>query len=372
MKQITFEKLISGRQNRIIPAALRGLLRVLSWVYLPAVCLRNIGYSIGLLRIHSAHAGEDKTSDNIQHKHAVISIGNITAGGTGKTPLVIWVCQYAQSKGFSCAILTRGYKTSRGKLSDEPAILTKNCPQARVIVNPDRVAAARKAITVHGSQVLILDDGFQHRRLARDLDIITVDATRPFGFDCLLPAGLLREPLSQIKRADAVVITRSDQVSESEIADIENRIREFSPDICLATGVHRPVCVKSFANQETSLDELKQKKVFAFCGIGNPRAFLTTLTRLGITVTGSAIYDDHHDYTDDDLNSICRLASEAGADLILTTEKDWNKTALQASGREDMPLAYLIVRFQFTTGRDGINGLIDALLPGRIVANTQA
>jgi tetraacyldisaccharide 4'-kinase len=189
--------------------------------YSLVVRLRNFLYSKRRLKIHTADV-------------PVISVGNITTGGTGKTPLVIWLCntiyQKSKIKNQKCgvAILTRGYKTrgtrdegpfdfaqGRRGTTDELAILAESCPQAKVIVNPDRAAAARRAVGFC-AKVLVMDDGFQHRRLRRDLDIVTIDATCPFGYGRLLPAGLLREPVASLRRADAAVVTRCDQNSESE------------------------------------------------------------------------------------------------------------------------------------------------------------
>ena len=186
---------------------------------------------------------------------AVISIGNITVGGTGKTPLVIWLCKFLQQKEIQCAVLTRGYKTrtqtrvtsdERQATSDEPAILAESCPQAKIIVNPNRLEAAAEAVSKFGAKVLIMDDGFQHRRLHRDLDIVTIDGTCPFGYGKMLPAGLLREPVASLKRADAVVLTRCDQISQSKLCQIEEELQLINPDMIIAKSIHNPICVKSW------------------------------------------------------------------------------------------------------------------------------
>jgi len=212
--QNKIKKLISGEKASFGVILLYLLLRIASVGYSIVVQLRNLMYSAGWLKAHHADA-------------AVISIGNITTGGTGKTPLVIWLCKQVISN-YQCAILTRGYKTSKQEpehLTDEPAIFAESCPEVNVIVNPDRVSGAEEAAIKFGSKVLIMDDGFQHRRLARDLDVVTIDALLPFGYDKILPAGLLREPVSSLSRADAVVITRCDQVAENELSKIEEKLR---------------------------------------------------------------------------------------------------------------------------------------------------
>ena len=344
---------------------LRCLLRAAAVGYGIAVGVRNFLYSRGWLKAHRIDA-------------AVISIGNITAGGTGKTPLVIWLCKTiisdfkSQIGDRKCAILTRGYKAAKDAgpetrhYSDEVAIFAQSCPEAKVIVNPDRVAGAAEAIAKFGANVLIMDDGFQHRRLARDLDIVAVDATEPFGYGKLLPAGLLREPPASLKRADAVVITRCDQVQKAEVDAIEKRLLAANPNIVVARSIHRPVCARSADNQEVSLGELKGRKVFAFCGIGNPDAFLSSIGNLGAELAGSKVYDDHYHYTQQSLADIRAQAEASEADIILTTQKDWTKVSGWARSDDGLPLAYLAIEIKFLAGQDRLTSLIEKTLAGRI------
>jgi len=205
---------------------------------------------------------------------------------------------------------------------DEPAILAESCPRARVIVNPDRVAGAIEAVNRFGAEVLIMDDGFQHRRLGRELDIVTVDATLPFGYGKMLPAGLLREPVSALKRADAVVITRCDQSSEAQLGRLEEKLRLANPDMVTARAIHKPICAKSAGDEEISIEELRNKEIFAFCGIGNPDGFLRTIKGVGANPSGWKIYNDHYHYTDKCLADIYEQARYMKADLILTTQKE--------------------------------------------------
>ncbi|MBA7659846.1 Tetraacyldisaccharide 4'-kinase [subsurface metagenome] len=203
MNQQCFHKLISGQPRCFGAAILRFFLEAAAKLYAAIIALRNLAYSKGWLKVHTAGA-------------AVISVGNITVGGTGKTPLTIWLCNLLREKNVDCAVLTRGYKTTQNYY-DEPAVLAEACPHAKVIINPDRVAAARQAINKFGVNVLIMDDGFQHRRLARDLDIVTIDAMRPLGYDKMLPAGLLREPVAALKRADAVRVLLPDATRSAKM-----------------------------------------------------------------------------------------------------------------------------------------------------------
>lgn len=355
-------------------------------VYSLVIRLRNFLYDKGWLKTHRVNA-------------KVLSIGNITVGGTGKTPLVVWLCNTIsqKSKRFDmltvmsnvegvknqkcgCAILTRGYKaTKNSKLNpqnylDEPSILAECCPEAKVIVNPDRVAGAKEAITKFGAKVLVMDDGFQHRRLHRDLDIVTIDATLPFGYGRMLPAGLLREPVNSLKRADAVVVTRCDQIREAELSKLEEKLRQVRADMIIARSIHKPVCARAAGGKEISIEQLRGKKVFAFCGIGNPQAFLDTIRRIWAEPVGSKIYDDHHRYTPDDLSYIYEQARTAKAELILTTQKDWSKiigdfrfeiSDLRKS-LPSIPLAYLAVELELIRGEDEIMRLIEETLSGKI------
>ena len=346
---------------------LRFILGIVAQLYRIIICLRNFLYSRGWLKIHLADA-------------AVISIGNITTGGTGKTPLVIRLCRQIISdseihiSSSQCAILTRGYKAakkSRVELrgyGDEPAVLAESCPGVQVVVNPDRVAGASEAVSRFGAKVLIMDDGFQHRRLGRDVDIVVIDSTVPFGYGKLLPAGLLREPIDSLKRADAAVITRCDQVDEAELAKLEGKLRQVNPEIVIARSMHAPVCAKSIDDVEMNFKELKGKKIFAFCGIGNPDAFLNTVKGLGAELVGSKVFDDHYNYTNDCFADIYEKARRFNAEMILTTQKDWVSILPSAmpNASEDVNFAYLAIELRFISGEDKITVLIKNSLEGRI------
>ncbi len=352
MDQQRFYKLISGQTRGFGASCLRFFLGVAAKLYAAIIALRNLAYSKKWLKVHTAGV-------------PVISIGNITAGGTGKTPLTIWLCNLLREKNVNCAVLTRGYKTTQNYY-DEPAVLAEACPHAKVIVNPDRVAGANEAVNKIGAKILIMDDGFQHRRLARNLDIVTIDATCPFGYDKMLPAGLLREPAVALKRADAVVITRCNQAGEDELAELEKKLQLVNPDAIIARSMHRPVYAKSIDGDQISIDELKDKRVLAFCGIGNPQAFFNTVNGLGCNTVGSETYDDHYWYTDDCLADIYEQAGHLKADLILTTQKDWTKITQLAPVKKDIPLAYLAIELKFISGEDKITQLIEDALAGKI------
>lgn len=387
MDQDGFRRLVAGESGGLGAKFLRNFLEAASKVYSAIIGLRNFLYSKGWLKIQSANA-------------VVISVGNITAGGTGKTPLVVWLCKFLHGRNINCAILTRGYKTKSDRLCDEPAILAKNCPEAKVVVKADRVAGAAEAVNKFGAEALIMDDGFQHRRLARDVDIVTVDATQPFGIrkrslsplgaiehGKVLPAGLLREPVEGLKRAGAVVLTRCDQTSEHRLNQLVDMLRLINPNIVIGRSIHEPVCAKSRERKEIGVEELRDQKIFAFCGIGNPDAFLKTIKELGGKLVGWKIYDDHHNYTQADINDICEEARRLNVDCILTTQKDWTKTVLLASTgvvrdtnvegktpnehvangvKKNMLFAYLAIELKFLAGEDELKRLIENALAGKI------
>ena len=388
MKQQTYRKLISSQSGSLGASMLRFLLGIAAFGYSLVVRLRNLLYSNGMLKVHHVDA-------------AVICVGNITTGGTGKTPLVVWLCNLItqnpklKTQNCKCAILTRGYKAraqENAGFKDEIAILADSCPEAEVIVNPDRVAGATEAIDKHAAKVLIMDDGFQHRRLARDLDIAAIDATQPFGYGKLLPAGLLREPVSSLNRAGAVVITRCDQVTEAQLSELEQKLRAINSGMVIAKSIHAAMSVKypeptvisakagiqkdnkkmdSCLRRNDNIEQLKGKKVFAFCGIGNPDAFLNTIKNLGAELAGSKIYDDHYHYTDTSLAEISEQAGDAGADLILTTQKDWTKVISNFKSQISdfklpLPFAYLAIEIKFPAGQDKLTALINDTLAGKI------
>ena len=332
---------------------IRLCLGILAQIYRAVIAVRNFLYSKAWLKIYRSPA-------------IVISIGNITVGGTGKTPLVIWLYHRLRQRNLACAILTRGYKSKKGRFSDEPAILSKSCPEAKVIVNPDRIAGAIKAVQEFKSEALIMDDGFQHRRLARDIDIVTIDATCPFGYGALLPAGLLREPIGALKRAHAAVITRADQIGEHDLAEIEKKLLRANANLIIVRAIHSPIKAKSLSSKEIALDELADKEVFAFCGIGNPKAFFDTIRKTGAAISGQIIYNDHHQFSAGDVDDIYEQAVYLKADVVLSTQKDWNKIALMTATKKDMLFAYLAVEIKFIGGEDDIIKLIEDISAGKI------
>jgi len=285
----------------------------------------------------------------------VICVGNITTGGTGKTPMVAWIVGYLAEAGKRAAILTRGYKAVEG-VSDEAELL-KGLTGADVVVNGDRVAGAAAAIA-NGADVLVMDDGYQHCRLRRDLDIVLVDAVNPFGFGHCLPRGLLREPPSALRHAGAVVVTRSDAVEGESLVRLQDRLRALAPGASLHTAAHEAVRLIDPDGMEHPPDVLTGRKVTAFCGIARPESFFEMLKALGAKVTAALPLGDHVDYTDAVASTVRNIADVSHADVLVTTQKDHVKLANTALGEG---VWQLVVEMTIVRGEAELLAKIDAV-----------
>jgi tetraacyldisaccharide 4'-kinase len=181
----------------------------------------------------------------------------------------------------------------------------------------------------------------------------------------LLPAGLLREPVASLRRADAAVVTRCDQISESGLSRIEEELQLINPDMVIAKSIHNPMYAKTVTSEKIIIEQLKGKKIFAFCGIGNPDAFLTAIRNTSANLVGSKIYNDHYHYTNSDIDDIHNQANRLGADFVLSTQKDHTRYAARATQYE-IPFAYLAVEIKFIAGEDKLKQLIKDVLAGKI------
>lgn len=324
-------------------------LRAASWPYGCGVRLRNLLYNRGLKRISRVEV-------------PVVSIGNLTLGGTGKTPCVEYVGRWYRERDIRAAIVSRGYGSTGGQ-NDEAMLLEENLPDVPRLQGADRVAQARLAVEELETELVILDDGFQHRRLFRDLDVVLIDATRPPSRDRLFPRGTLREPASSLARAGAVLLTRCDQVSPGEVGAIRDWFRRRCPGSAIAATEHRPLELLGGAEPEP-LDGLLHRPVAGFCGIGNPRAFRSTLESLGADVREFRVYADHHAYTRSDVEDLARWAGQLPEDgLIATTQKDWVKLRIpDLLGR---PLRAVRIGLAFRSGQQEFDEELQACLPAR-------
>lgn len=310
-------KVVSGTGGGLAAGLARGVLSVLALPYGLAVSLRNALYDRGILPTY--HAGVP-----------TICVGNISCGGTGKTPTVIALVRLLQERGLRPTILTRGYKGSPSTPADEVLLYSQVLPDVPVVVGADRVGTARRAVREYRPDVLVMDDGFGHRRLTRDLDIVLL--AEPPEKIRLLPRGLYREPQSSLSRADIVISTSG--------REEENQLRAVREPSGLLTG-----------EGTADLSWLQGRKVLAFCGIGNPDSFRQTLKHAGVQVVQVKYYSDHYRFCRTDMNELAGLAASANCGLAVTTVKDWVRIEhdkLSWPAAKDCPLAALEIRMRFS------------------------
>jgi tetraacyldisaccharide 4'-kinase len=280
----------------------------------------------------------------------VISVGNLTAGGTGKTPLVASIAKWLVDRGRRVVLVSRGYGARSGTPNDEALELAARLPDVPHLQDPDRVAAARRAVDELRADVILLDDAFQHRRLHRDLDLVLIDALEPFGYGHLLPRGLLREPLSSLQRADVIVLSRADLVTSAERDAIRRRIQEHAPRILCVETAHQPIALLDKAGNTLDPSTLFEQRVAAFCGLGNPRAFRQTLERCGAKIIDFLAFSDHFSYRQRDTAALDRWAAQFDVEQVLCTMKDFVKLhPAQFGGR---PLRALMIGVEFLDERD--------------------
>lgn len=347
---------VSGEDRSVKAALQRLVLFVLSGAYRIGLAIKNRRWS--------------NPSQIKRVTVPVISVGNLTTGGTGKTPMVQWLCRYLRDRDRRVALLSRGYGSVDQGPNDEALELELSLPDVPHLQDADRVRIAEVAIEELDSQCLVLDDGFQHRRLHRDLDIVLIDATCPFGFGHLLPRGLLREPCAALARADVLVLTRCDQVSGVELERIEQQLRRYcqSPQTLIAKTVHEPVALVDSRGLRRALTELREHRLLLFAGIGNPKAFFQKVRQMGSHIHDTKQFPDHHHYQREDIQSLRewvdqhRMANsepESRPWLIVTTRKDLVKLDIwQLSG---VDIVALEVQLQFLSGAAELEQLVESI-----------
>ena len=339
-----FRDLVSGRKQGWAPSVLRAMLRTVAVPYGWGMGWRNGRY-------------DSRRAEIISVDVPVISVGNLTLGGTGKTPLVEWLGRLLRGQDLRVAIVSRGYGAQEGARNDEALELELALPGVPHIQQPDRVEAARAAIAEMKSQVILLDDGFQHRRLARDLDIVLLDATEPWGFGHIFPRGTLREPLSGLARARVVVLSRADMLNSAARAAIRTRVAQLAPEALWCEVEHGPQSLLTPAGETLPLSALRGERVAAFCGIGNPAGFRHTLDALGTNIAAWREFPDHHVYTPEDVESLAQWGSSA--DRMLCTRKDLVKLREAALGK--VQLSALSIQLVFLAGRAELEEMVQGL-----------
>lgn len=388
LEQFIIDVIIHNRRGPRA-ALLRAIFRVLSGVYSGAVRLRLFLYRERYL--HDHHLGVP-----------VISIGNITVGGTGKTPVVELFAKALLGQGRRVAILSRGYKSKRQRkiplgwriaakfglarkprelpprvvsdgdkvlldsyvAGDEPFMLAQNCPGVPVVVDRNRVKAGAHAIRKFGADVLILDDGLQYLKLKHRHDIVLVDKTAPFGNGYMLPRGTLREPPSSLRRASYIFLTKSDGDSDELIARIRrhNRVAE------IIECRHRPVHFENIhTGERLPLDTMRGKYVGALSGIAVPESFENGLRKLGARVHWVARFTDHHRFQEKEITQFIDRCEKADAHAILTTEKDFVRFPKLPPG--DIPIYFMRVEIEIVRGREIFDKLVRLIAEPRRVTH---
>jgi len=283
---------------------------------------------------------------------SIISIGNITVGGTGKTPMTIYVAKVVKQLGCNVAVISRGYKGKAEKIGgivsdgkallmtpeiagDEPYMMAKRLKDIPVIVGRNRLKAGRLAISKFAPDVIVLDDGFQHLRLQRDLDFVLLDYRKPFGNGHLLPRGVLREPASALLNANAIILTRSDTVNENEMSSSLKRRRFYERNKPVYRTFHHPFVYNIINGEKEKYEKnikealrqnsdcIKGRTVFAFSGLADNHDFQQTVKSLGCNLSGYMGFPDHHPYSEKDLRDISAAANRSMSECLVTTEKDY-------------------------------------------------
>ncbi len=342
------DSVISGRAQDLPARLARTGLRSLEPVYRTIAGLRNRSWDIHTDRVCRVGV-------------PVISIGNLTTGGTGKTPLVRHVTQWLLDRGLRPAIVSRGYGSQPGQPNDEFMELQWYLPDTPHIQNPDRVHAAATAIRDHGADIIVLDDGFQHRRIGRDLDLVLVDATCPFGYDHLLPRGLLREPVTSLSRADAVIITRADQVDPAEGDQIREKIAKHMDRNRIAEVRFPPGSPVDGQGRPATLTP--GHRVLGFCGIGNPQGFQQALLSQKLNVVDFHRFPDHHEFTPDEIRGLQDKAIQVQADILICTVKDLVKIRHWPGGPR--PLLAVTITTDFVSGEQKFQQLLSQMVTRR-------
>jgi tetraacyldisaccharide 4'-kinase len=339
---------------------LRPILAGPALLYGAAVSVRNALYDAGRLRAHRLPC-------------TVISLGNLTVGGTGKTPLTSFIAGMLRESGYRVGVASRGYRRlgARGSLlvsdgrsilaeprvaGDEPYLIARDNPSILVGVGADRVAVARLLLAAGAPEVIVLDDAFQHRRIARDLDLLLVDGRDPWGNGKMLPCGPLREPLSAIARADALVLTRSEGRTPPSLS---LALERYNRDAAL---IHCRLDPGSFVRSDgesIGTASLKGFSAYAFSGIARPDHFEEDLRKLGIRLVGTRRFPDHHRYSRGDLDDLATVARTKAAEALLTTEKDLVRIEREPQGAP--PLFALTLRVGFPHGSNLQAWLLDRL-----------
>lgn len=376
--QTYFIDLVHSKEvDGFFPNIIMGILYLFSLIYGLLVNIKLAGYKYGVFKKQKLDC-------------FVISLGNVTVGGTGKTPTAQRLARDIRDMGYRVVILNRGYRAkwhgevgivSDGKrlhmdaaeAGDEAYMLAKHLPEVPVLIGAERAKTGRYAIENLGAEVAILDDGFQHWQLMRDLDILLVDAVNVFGNGYILPRGTLREPISHISRADICLMTKVDQAAAGSCDYIRETVHRYNPKARIVESIHQPRCFipltewyVNIASQGIDIAKMRGKRVMAVSAIGNPASFEQTLSDLGAVIIESLRYPDHHDYAMSEMTDIFQQAENAGAEAIVITEKDAVKIPADVAREKwSIPIYVICVEVTFQKGSEGLREMLQQRLAER-------
>lgn len=321
---------------------------------LPGLVTRSLSWIYGLGAAHKARAF-DAGRDVVRLDRPVISVGNLSAGGTGKSPMVHHIVRTLLEHGHRPVIAMRGYKAAPGTLGDEAMEHRAHFPDVAIVAQPDRVAGLRELFaTDAGSPIdcVVLDDGFQHRRIARDLDLVLIDASRPPDRDALLPHGFLREPISALARADACVLMHTEMVEQAERDRLDQWVHATTGSTPIARTRHAWSALDLFENgasREQPIEWLNSRRIVVLCGIGNPRALHKSVESLGAQIVQSVVLRDHETLSHARLRALAAEIDEIQPDALLMTQKDAVKIGKQ---RESIPCPVVVPQLELAFDGD--------------------
>lgn len=345
-------KLATGQADNFGERNLQVVLGLLSWVFAFGIWVRNLCYRINICQPKKLPV-------------PVISVGNVTWGGVGKTPFVLWLAEHYRQRGKTPAVLMRGYTagpSGRGD-GDEAMMLRQHLPDLPVIVGKRRGEEAEKFLQQSRPDFFILDDGFQHRQLARDLDICLIDCSNPFGNGHLIPRGILRENLSALHRADVICLTKTELAPEN-IAIIHDRLKSLGiikPFVLSRQVATHLTNVRTEAREDIAV--LAEKEIMTVCSIGNPQSFNQTVKSASLSITEEMVFMDHHDYREGDFRAIIQTCESHGAKHVVTTAKDAVKLKYFLNLLPStIELWVLNMRLDISEGKEDIFGRINSLL----------
>jgi tetraacyldisaccharide 4'-kinase len=335
--------IITDKRNDIFTFILKGILFLLSGIYYVLIKLTLFLYQHQIINTYRLPS-------------KVISVGNITLGGTGKTPIEAFLIEKLTANS-KISFVCRSYN------KDEMNLLQLRYPKLKVLAGKSKVDLAKKAVRLFDPDIILVDDGYQHWKLDRDLDIVAIDAHSAFGNGYLLPRGTLREPINHLRRADVFFITKVDLADRIDL--LKQRLKAINPHAAVIESIHKATALYDVKNsQNMEIYNLKNKKVVSFCGIGSPYSFRSTLENLEVDLVDFITYLDHHEYKKEDISKIKQIARQKQAEAVITTEKDWmrlNSDLIKAIS-DEISFYILKIDIDILSGRQALNDTLSNIL----------